>query len=125
MDGFFDAREEAIVNTNIRRSQDYFETSESETMNKYLVVIEKTRTGFSAFSPDVEGCAATGKTKSEVEKNMQEALEFHVEGLHLEGYPVPKPRSYSQYVAVRSKRLAGLPARKTTKVLRRSEVRAA
>jgi predicted RNase H-like HicB family nuclease len=94
-------------------------------MNKYLIVVEKTNTGFSAFSPDVTGCVATGKTKSEVEENMREALEFHIEGLDLEGYAVPKPQSYSQYVDVRSRRLAASPARKTTRVLRRSAVRTA
>lgn len=50
----------------------------------YLIIIEETKTGFSAYSPDVGGCIATGKTKQEVENNMQEALEFHFEGMVME-----------------------------------------
>ena len=67
---------------------------------KYLVVIEPTETGFSAYSPDVPGCVATGATEEEVEREMQEAMEFHVEGLALEGYPVPEPSTRSAYVEV-------------------------
>ena len=51
---------------------------------KYLIVIEKTETGYSAYSPDIDGCVATGATKDEVEKNMKEAIEFHLEGLAME-----------------------------------------
>jgi predicted RNase H-like HicB family nuclease len=59
----------------------------------YLIVLEKTRTGFSAYAPDLPGCIATGKTLDEVRKRMRSVLEFHVEGLRLEGIPVPRPRS--------------------------------
>ncbi|MCK5869327.1 HicB family protein [Methylococcaceae bacterium CS1] len=44
---------------------------------RYLIVAEETSTGFSSYSPDFDGCVATGKTKEEVEKVMQEAMEFH------------------------------------------------
>jgi predicted RNase H-like HicB family nuclease len=71
-------------------------------MKKYLVVIEETSTGYSAYSPDLEGCVSTGQTREEVEKNMQEAIEFHLEGLRLEGLRVPQPHSYSTYVEVRA-----------------------
>ena len=69
-------------------------------MKKYLIVIEKTPTGYSAYSPDVPGCGSTGATKEEVEGNIQEALQFHIEGLREEGYPVPEPSSYSSYIDV-------------------------
>ena len=69
-------------------------------MNKYLVVIEETSTGYSAYSPDLEGCVSTGKTREEIEKNMQKAIEFHLEGLRLEGLHVPQPHTYSTYVEV-------------------------
>ncbi len=69
-------------------------------MMKYLVVIEPTETGFSAYSPDLPGCVATGKTEAEVQEEMREAMEFHVEGLMLEGYPVPKPSTQSAYLEV-------------------------
>jgi len=67
---------------------------------KYLVVIEKTSTGYSAYSPDIAGCIATGASKSEVEKNMREAIEFHLEGLTLEKQTIPRPHSYSSYLEV-------------------------
>ncbi len=67
---------------------------------KYLIVIEKTNTGFSAYSPDIDGCIATGKTKEETERNMKEAIEFHLEGLHLERKNTPAPQTYSRYVDV-------------------------
>lgn len=67
-------------------------------MKKYLIVIEETETGFSAYSPDLPGCAATGASRAEVEENMREAISFHLDGLREEGQPVPEPRSYSTYV---------------------------
>ena len=67
---------------------------------KYLVVIEPTETGFSAYSPDLPGCVATGATEEEVEREMQEAMEFHVEGLTLGGHPVPEPSTRSAYLEV-------------------------
>jgi len=69
-------------------------------MKKYLVVIEKTETGFSAYSPDLEGCVATGSTREEVEREMQEAIEFHLDGMTRDGDPIPEPRTYSRYVEV-------------------------
>ena len=58
-------------------------------MNKYLIIIEKTNTGYSAYSPDVEGCVAVGKTNKECEKNMREALQFHIELMIEKGYEIP------------------------------------
>ena len=67
---------------------------------KYLIVIEKTKTGFSAYSPDLAGCVAAGRTRLAVEKAMRKAIEYHLEGLRSEGMRVPSPRSYSAYVEV-------------------------
>lgn len=67
---------------------------------KYLIVIEETDTGYSAYSPDMDGCVATGSTKKEVEKTMQEAIAFHLDGLREEGYDIPDPHSYSTYLDV-------------------------
>ena len=69
-------------------------------MKKYLIIIEKTETGYSAYSPDVPGCGSTGKTKEEVERNIQEALEFHIEGLREEGYEISESSSYASYIDV-------------------------
>ena len=65
---------------------------------KYLMVIEPTETGFSAYSPDLPGCVSTGTTRAEVEKNMQGAIGFHPEGLREEGYTIPEPSTSSAYV---------------------------
>lgn len=67
---------------------------------KYLIVVEETGTGYSAYSSDIDGCVATGSTKDEVEKNMKEAIEFHLEGLKLEKQEIPRPNSYSDYLEV-------------------------
>jgi predicted RNase H-like HicB family nuclease len=67
---------------------------------KYLVVIEETETGYSAYSPDLPGCIATGATREETEANMREAVDFHLEGLRLEGIGQPPAKSYSAFVEV-------------------------
>ena len=67
---------------------------------KYLVFIEKTQTGYSAYSPDVLGCVSTGATLEEVNENMQEAIEFHIDGLIEEGLEIPKPSTYSAYAEI-------------------------
>lgn len=67
---------------------------------KFLIVIEKTPTGYSTYSPDLDGCVATGSTREEVERSMREAIELHLEGLKAEGCEVPSPNSYSTYVDV-------------------------
>ena len=66
-------------------------------MNRYLIVIEKTATGFSAYSPDLPGCVATGATREAVESEMQSAIEFHLEGLREAGEPVPTPSTEAAY----------------------------
>ena len=65
---------------------------------KYLVIIEKSTTGYSAYSPDLPGCVSTGATREETEQNMQQAIEFHIEGMRKEGYEIPEPNSTSAYV---------------------------
>jgi predicted RNase H-like HicB family nuclease len=67
---------------------------------RYLVVIEETGTGFSAYSPDLPGCVATGATHEEVERTMAEAIVFHIDGLREEGLDVPEPHAVSTYVDV-------------------------
>ncbi|MFW5883491.1 MAG: type II toxin-antitoxin system HicB family antitoxin [Verrucomicrobiota bacterium] len=71
-------------------------------MYKYLIIIEKTSTGYSAYSPDLPGCVSTGATREEIERNMKEAIEFHLEGMQAEGYPIPVPASESAYLEVAS-----------------------
>ncbi len=67
---------------------------------KVLIVVERTSTGFSAFSPDIAGCMATGATREEVERSITEAVEYHLEALRAEGQAVPAPHSYATFVEV-------------------------
>jgi predicted RNase H-like HicB family nuclease len=69
-------------------------------MKRYLIIVEETGTGYSAYSPDLPGCVSTGHTREGVEHNMREAIEFHLEGMLLEGIEVPAPHTYSAYVEV-------------------------
>jgi len=69
-------------------------------MHKYLVVFEKANGNYSAYSPDVPGCIATGDTRKEAEKNIKEAIQFHIEGLKEDGLPLPEPASFTEYIEV-------------------------
>ena len=78
----------------------YIKTSRAKIMKNYLIVVEKTETGFQAYSDDIPGCIATGSSKDEVNRNIREAIEFHLEGLELEGLEIPEPQSYFKYYKV-------------------------
>lgn len=67
---------------------------------RYLIVIEQTATGFSAYSPDLPGCIATGASRDEVEREMKAAIAFHLEGLRAEGLPIPPPSTSSTYIEI-------------------------
>ena len=67
---------------------------------KYLIVIEKTKTGFSAYSPDLDGCVAAARTRGSILRVMRKAVEFHLEGLREQGRRRPLPRSEFAYVEV-------------------------
>jgi predicted RNase H-like HicB family nuclease len=61
-------------------------------MNKQCIVIfERGERNWSAYVPDLPGCIATGKTRDDAEKQIREAIEFHLEGLKLHDEPVPEP----------------------------------
>ena len=67
---------------------------------KYLIVIVKTDTGYSAYSPDLPGCIATGGSREEIEREMADAVDFHIEGLRRAGYDVPPPTAEAAYCQV-------------------------
>ena len=71
-------------------------------MSRYLIIIETTSTGYSAYSPDLPGCIATGTSREAVEREMHDAIEFHIEGMRLAGEPIPAPRSHAAYCEVGS-----------------------
>ena len=67
---------------------------------RYAVVIEKADHNFSAYVPDLPGCVATGETAEEAERQLREAITFHLAGLREEGLPIPEPTSQVDYVEV-------------------------
>ena len=69
-------------------------------MQKYLIVFEKANSNYSAYSPDIPGCIATGKNRKEVEKNIKEAISFHIEGMKEDGLTLPESNSFTEYVEV-------------------------
>ena len=69
-------------------------------MYRFLVVIEKAEGNFSAYSPDLPGCVATGATREETELNMHEAIKLHVEGMIEDHLAIPESHSFAEYMAV-------------------------
>lgn len=67
---------------------------------EYAVIIEKGPTSYGAYVPDLPGCVAVGESEARVTKLIREAIEFHLEGMHLHGEPIPQPTSRVGYVEV-------------------------
>ncbi len=67
---------------------------------EYIVIYEHTDHNWAAYAPDVPGCIATGRTRAEVESKFREALAFHLEGLQLEGLPLPEPLTEAGRVTI-------------------------
>ena len=65
---------------------------------KYAVVIEKAEGNYSAYVPDLPGCVATGATIEEVETEIREAIEFHIEGMREDGLAIAEPTSKVEYI---------------------------
>ena len=65
---------------------------------RFAIVIEKAEANYSAYVPDLPGCVATGDTVEEVEREIRDAIRFHIEGLREDGLPVPGPTSIADYV---------------------------
>jgi len=70
-------------------------------MRRFLIVVERADENYSAYSPDLPGCVATGRTREQATRRMHEAIEMHVAGLRADGLQVPKSSSSAEYVAVR------------------------
>ena len=74
-------------------------------MYKYLMILEKTKTGYAAYAPDLPGCIATGSTRIATENLMKEAMEFHIEGMIEEGLEIPKPTTRgADFVTIKFKK---------------------
>jgi len=74
----------------------------NQNMHRFLIVIEKAGSNYSAYSPDLPGCAATGKTREEAEERMHEAIEMHIRGLIEDGMPIPRSHATATFVAIES-----------------------
>jgi len=70
------------------------------SVRRYSIIIEPTSTGYSAYSPDVPGCAAAGDTAAETRANFQDALAAHFDAMREIGEPIPEPSSSVDYVEV-------------------------
>jgi len=69
-------------------------------MRKFLIVIERAGDNYSAYSPDLPGCVAAGTTREDAEREMQQAIALHVEGLLEDNLPIPEASSSAEYVAI-------------------------
>ena len=65
---------------------------------RFAIVIEQTEGNYSAYVPDLPGCVATAATVEEVEREIRDAIRFHIDGLRQDGLPVPQPTSIADYV---------------------------
>lgn len=70
-------------------------------MYRFLIIIEKAGKNYSAYSPDLPGCVATGETREEVEQNMYDAIEMHVEGLIEDKIAVPESHAVAEYLVIK------------------------
>jgi predicted RNase H-like HicB family nuclease len=69
---------------------------------EYLVIVEKGKSGYGAYVPDLPGCVAAGETRREVMKLIREGVALHIESLRESGEPIPPPSSKSEFVKVRA-----------------------
>ncbi|MBP7624759.1 MAG: type II toxin-antitoxin system HicB family antitoxin [Xanthomonadales bacterium] len=67
---------------------------------RYAIVIERAGDNFSAYVPDLPGCVATGESVADVEREISEAIAFHLKGLREDGMPTPEPASLVDYVNI-------------------------
>jgi predicted RNase H-like HicB family nuclease len=65
---------------------------------RYAVVIERADNNHSAYVPDLPGCVASGQTVKDVEREIREAIRFHIEGLKEDGLAVSPPSSIAEYI---------------------------
>jgi len=70
-------------------------------MHRFLIVIEKANGNYSAYSPDLPSCVATGKTIEETKRNMHKAIEMHIQGLIEDKMPIPEPDSFAKYITIK------------------------
>lgn len=67
---------------------------------RYAIVIENAGSNYSAYVPDLPGCVATATTIEDAEREIREAIEFHLEGLREDGIAIPPPSSSVRYIEI-------------------------
>ena len=80
-------------------------------MHRFLIIVEKAKKNYSAYSPDLPGCIATGKTREEVEQNMYDAIEMHIQGCMEDGLPIPLSQAFAEYIVLKDKVLEPIAKR--------------
>ena len=70
---------------------------------KYIVVYEKSGTGWAAYVPDLPGVIATGYNKEDVRSSIEKAIEFHLDGLKEDRLPIPPPRAEAELISIRER----------------------
>jgi len=68
---------------------------------RFLIVVEKANGNYSAYSPDLPGCVATGETREQTEQNMYQAIEMHLHGLVEDHQPIPEPHASAEYIVIK------------------------
>jgi predicted RNase H-like HicB family nuclease len=76
------------------------QTSGVEIMMNYVVIYEKSDTGWAAYVPDLPGVVTTGKTKAEVRSLIREAIGFHLDGLKEDRLPIPEPTAEAEVISI-------------------------
>jgi predicted RNase H-like HicB family nuclease len=67
---------------------------------RYLIIYEKSATGWGAYAPDLPGLGVAAETLDEVKELIREAVEFHLEGMREHGDPIPAPSAITEYITV-------------------------
>ncbi len=84
----------------------------------FLIVVEKGETNYGAYSPDLPGCVAVGKTRRAALASMKEAIALHIEGMLEEGFPIPKPSSTTKVITMNVPNKRDLKSSATKRVVR-------
>ena len=77
-----------------------WDTKKRDEMKEYAAVFEQTSNGWSAYTPDLPGLGVAGATFEETEQLLREGIEFHIEGLHEDGLPIPEPHTQVKRLAI-------------------------
>ncbi len=66
----------------------------------FTVIYEKGPVSWGAYVPDLPGVITVGDSRDEVERLIQEAIEFHLDGMREEGLAIPAPSSFAGVIEI-------------------------